>query len=109
MSNFPKTVDKLKTGHLTSDTILCKFVQGDKSQVVFLEYKEDFHLPEHSHTDEFGVVVNGVLELTMDGETKNYYKGDMFYIPNGTIHSAWFKNEFAAMIYFDEPNRFKEI
>lgn len=54
-----------------------------------------------------GVVVEGKMELTIDGKTKICEKGDGYFIPAHAKHSAKFLSEFRAVDFFGEKMRYK--
>ncbi|MHA1332234.1 MAG: cupin domain-containing protein, partial [Candidatus Hodarchaeales archaeon] len=58
------------------------------------------------HSTQFGIVFEGEIELTIDGMTRKYSKGDSYYIPEGAIHSAKFLTDVKVMDFFDEPDRY---
>ena len=46
-------------------------------------------VPEHSHPHEqMGMGLEGVFELTIDGESRLVRQGDSYCIPGGVKHSA---------------------
>jgi len=81
-------------------------VGGTEGLVVFLEIAPGSVLPEHSHCYQWGIVIDGEIELTIDGETGIYTKGDSYVIPEGVPHSALIKDGCVAMDYFSDPNRY---
>jgi len=81
-------------------------VGGTKGLVVFFEIAAGSVLPEHSHCYQWGIVIGGEIELTIDGEAWVYRKGDSYTIPEGMPHSGVIKNGCLAMDYFSDPNRY---
>lgn len=61
---------------------------------------------EHKHGEQWGVVFSGEMELTIDGETKTYKKGDQYFIPAGVLHSAIFKTKTFVMDVFADKDRY---
>jgi len=53
------------------------------------------------------MVVEGEMELTIDGKTKTYHKGDSYFIPEGNLHSATFKTKTWVMDYFADKDRYQ--
>lgn len=56
--------------------------------------------------DNGGIVLEGVIELTMDGVTRSYAKGDRYFIPEGIKHTGKIFAGYADITFFDEPNRY---
>ena len=81
--------------------------QSENHQVVFLEIEPIGKVAEHSHGAQWGVVLDGEMELTIGDITKTYNKGDSYYIPDGVIHSAVFKSRTFAMDFFADKDRYK--
>lgn len=84
-------------------------LQGDDKQVVFFELESVGRIPPHSHCAQWGLVLDGEMELTVGTETKLYHKGDSYFIPAGVVHSA----DFPALTYvidvFDDKARYAAI
>lgn len=53
-----------------------------------MEFKNNVDLPEHSHAAQIGIVLEGKIDLTIDGKQATYEKGDRYYIPEGVLHSG---------------------
>lgn len=81
-------------------------VGGVQGLVVFFEIQPGTVLPDHSHCFQWGFVIDGSIELTIDGETRVYGKGQQYFIPEGVPHSACIPDGALAMDYFADPNRY---
>ena len=58
-------------------------------QILFSNYDAGFALGEHTHdTENLGVVLEGELHFTLNGETKSYGPGDWYRVPAGAPHAA---------------------
>ena len=55
-----------------------------------MQFSEDIELPAHSHESQWGIVLEGRIDLNIGGELKNYLKGDRYFIPAGVEHSGKF-------------------
>jgi mannose-6-phosphate isomerase-like protein (cupin superfamily) len=82
-------------------------LQGIDKQVVFFDIEPDASIPEHSHGEQWGVVVDGEAELVVNGVKKVCRKGDTYYIPAGAVHSVTFRTRLKTIDFFAEPNRYK--
>jgi quercetin dioxygenase-like cupin family protein len=71
-----------------------------------MEFHEDVELPEHSHEAQWGVVLEGRIELVIGGELRTYGRGDRYFIPAGIPHSAKIYAGYADITFFDAPNRY---
>ncbi len=106
-SNFAEPVRKLPEADIPLSGITAYLSQAESHQIIFMEFAEDVDLPEHSHEAQIGYVLNGQIDLTMNGETVSYTRGDNYYIPPGVPHSAKIHAGYADITFFDQPDRYK--
>jgi len=65
-------------------------------------------VPEHSHTyPQWGMVIEGKMNLTINGKTRLIQKGDEYLIPSEAKHSATFQTETRVMDLFSEKTRYR--
>ena len=57
--------------------------QSDNHQILFMQFSEDVELPQHSHAAQVGFVLDGGIDLVIEGNKNTYGKGDRYYIPAG--------------------------
>ncbi|MEM4735041.1 MAG: cupin domain-containing protein [Candidatus Thorarchaeota archaeon] len=81
--------------------------QGDTSQVVFFEIDAGVSIPAHSHCEQFGVIIEGELNLKIGDRVKTYRAGDSYHIPSGVIHSAEFRSFVRVIDFFADPHRYE--
>jgi quercetin dioxygenase-like cupin family protein len=82
-------------------------IQGDKMQIVFIEFSDTIEVPEHAHAEQWEFVVSGRMELRREGTSREHGAGDNFFIPFGVPHSATVQAGYRAIIVFNEPGRYK--
>lgn len=63
-------------------------------------------LPEHAHESQFGIVLEGKIELIIDGIKNTYPKGDRYFIPNSIKHSGKIYAGYADITFFNEKDRY---
>ncbi len=83
-------------------------LQGANTQMVFFDIASTAEVPHHSHCAQWGLVVEGEMELTIGDETRIYRKGDCYFIPEGVSHGASFLTRAYVIDIFDDPSRYKE-
>lgn len=105
--SYPEIITSLPEADIPLPGVLGWIAQGKNFQIVFFDIEPSGNLPPHSHSAQFGVVLEGEMTLTIAGETKRYSKGDTYYIPEGVIHQAKFHTHFRALDFFAEPDRYK--
>ena len=103
---FPKPIRELPEADIPIDGIKAYLSQSDSHQIIFMEFVKDVDLPEHSHAAQIGIVLEGQIDLTIDGMKKAYTKGDRYYIPEGIAHSGKIYAGYADITFFNEPGRY---
>ncbi len=81
--------------------------QGKDRQIVFFEIEAAGEIPLHSHGAQWGIVVEGEMELTIGGETGRYGPGDSYVIPAGVEHGAKFLSRIRVIDVFADADRYK--
>ena len=106
-SIFPKAITRLPLADIPLPGLRAHLLQGDGQQVLFMEFSEAAELPEHSHEAQWGVILEGRIDLTIDGKRHAYSKGDRYFIPAGVKHSARIHAGYADITYFDAADRYE--
>ncbi|MFW9869537.1 MAG: cupin domain-containing protein [Candidatus Thorarchaeota archaeon] len=104
---YPDCIKSLPRAKMPLEGVQAWIAQGVEFQVVFFEIDPIGIVPPHSHSAQYGFVIEGEMLLTIGGETQLYTRGDSYYIPEGVVHSAEFKTFFRAMDFFTEPARYE--
>lgn len=104
---FPEFIDQLPEADIPFEGVKGKLLQGNSQQVVFFEIEPIGQVAEHKHGDQWGVVFEGEMKLTMNGETITCRKGDRYFIPAGVLHSASFVKKTFLMDVFADKDRYK--
>ncbi len=107
MSIFPEPIANLPEADIPINGIKARLSQGDDHQIIFMEFESDVDLPEHSHNAQWGIVLEGRIDLVIDGIKKSYLKGDRYFIPENVVHSGKIFGGYADMTFFDEKYRYK--
>jgi len=63
---------------------------------------------EHCHESQWGIVLEGRIELTVGGVTRTYSKGDRYFIEKDVPHSARSSPGTPISHFFDQPARYRE-
>lgn len=106
-SEFPDFVQNLPEADLPFVGLRGWLLQSGSGQVLFNESDVEISVPEHLHGDQWGVVVDGEIELTVGDQTRTYSRGDTYFIPAGTLHRAQIYPGFRAVDYFADLDRHK--
>lgn len=103
---FPEIIESLPDADIPFRGVRAKLLQAGEHQVVFFDIEPIGEIPPHKHGAQWGVVLEGEMDLTIGGSTRTYRKGDSYFVPAGVTHSAVFKCRFRALDLFDEPDRY---
>lgn len=103
---FPEIIRKLPKADIPIEGLQSFLLQGENQQVVFMAFKNTVEISEHSHEAQWGVVLDGKIELTIDGKKHLMKKGDTYYIPKDVKHSAVISAGYKDVILFDQKNRY---
>jgi len=104
---FPEMIRALPEADIPIDGLKGYILQSDNHQILFMKCDEDAEVPEHSHESHWSVVMEGKINLTIDGVKQSYTKGDRFFIPKGSKHSAKIYAGYTDITVFNEKDRYK--
>jgi quercetin dioxygenase-like cupin family protein len=105
---FPKIISELPRADIPVEGLSSYLFQGKNQQILFMEFAQDTEVPEHSHRAQWGVVLSGEIELTVDGQAFHFRRGDTYFIPANTRHSAKIKAGYKDVTLFDQKDRYNE-
>ncbi|WP_025322687.1 cupin domain-containing protein [Deferrisoma camini] len=104
---FPRIVTELPQVDLPLEGAAGWLLQGPTRQAVFFRLNPGFEIPEHSHGAQWGIVIQGEIELTIAGEARTYRKGDTYEIGAGVPHSARTRDGALVLDLFEDPARYR--
>lgn len=105
---FPKPIVDLPEADIPIKGIKGFLSQGLNHQIIFMEFCEDIDLHEHSHESQWAIVLEGKIDLTIDGTKYTFVKGDRYFIPKNVKHSGKIFAGYADMTFFNQADRYKE-
>jgi len=104
---YPEVITRLPEADIKFEGIRAWILQGERHQLVFFEMKASVRVPEHCHDyDQWGFMVQGKMELTVNGEKRVVESGDEYVIPAQAEHSARFLAKTRVIDFFSEKNRY---
>lgn len=107
-SIFDKPILDLPQADIPLEGVHAYLSQGENHQIIFMQFDKDVELPEHSHEEQTGFVLEGKIELIIEGEKRIYTKGDRYSIPKGAVHSGKIFAGYADVTFFNEKNRYSK-
>ncbi|MBN2426186.1 MAG: cupin domain-containing protein [Calditrichaceae bacterium] len=105
---FPEPITNLPEADIPLDGVTAYLSQSDTHQIIFMQFAKDVDLPEHAHASQVGIVLEGRIELIIDGKKQCFTKGDRYHIPAGVKHSGKIYAGYADITFFNEPDRYSE-
>ena len=81
--------------------------QGERRQVVFVEFDATVEVPEHHHAEQWELAIAGQVEMRVGGQTTVYKAGDSFVIAAGAPHAATVHAVCRALMVFNAPDRYR--
>jgi len=107
-SKFPKPILDLPRADIPIDGLNAYLLQGENNQIVFLEFEKNVDLLEHSHESQWEIILEGMVDVWIDGIKHTYKKGDRFFIPKGVKHSAKIYPGYVSCVFFNQSDRYKK-
>ncbi len=104
---FPSPILHLPPADIPIGGLHAYVAQGDHFQIVFMSFEQDTPVPAHSHAEQWEIVLEGMVDVTIDHETVRYRKGDRMHIAANVVHSAFVHAGYSAVIFFDQPDRYR--
>ena len=81
--------------------------QSASHQTVYFDIQQGMEVPPHSHGAQWGIMVEGMMTLTIAGVPRQINKGDWYFIPAGAVHSATFAVRSQVIDVFEDAGRYK--
>ena len=91
---------------LGDDVVRTNAIRSDAGLMVLFRFLKEVDLPPHSHKGQWGTVIEGWIELTIDGATRRYMPGESYAIPSGVVHGVKAPKGAVAIDIFEEPDRY---
>ena len=105
---YPEIITQLPEADIQFEGIRAWILQSEKHQLVFFEMEPSAQVPEHCHDyAQWGIVIEGRMELTISGEMRICEKGDEYVIPAQAKHNARFLAKSRVIDFFSEKNRYR--
>ncbi|MBY8999586.1 MAG: cupin domain-containing protein [Candidatus Heimdallarchaeota archaeon] len=103
---FPEAIRKLPEADISIPGITAYLSQDKNHQIIFMHFSQDAEVSAHAHLAQWGIVLEGKLEIIVEGKEYTYTKGDRFYVLEGETHSAKIYAGYASMEFFEDKDRY---
>ena len=104
---YPDFIKALPQADLPLEGVYGYILGAPQAQAVFFEMPAGLEVPPHAHGDQWGVVLAGELEFTVEGQTSHYKSGDSYFVPAGALHGGKALSHARILEVFADPNRWK--
>jgi len=104
---FPEFVKNLPEADLPVQGIRGWLLNSENGQVLFLKTEQTTDIPMHQHGDQWGIVIEGSIALTIAEKTETYNQGESYFIPAGTMHGAVLHEDCRVLDYFADKERYR--
>ena len=105
---YTKVITDFPEADMRFEGIKAWILQGETHQLVFFLMEANAMVPEHSHDyPQWGMVIEGEMELTIEGKTRNCKKGDEYVIPARAKHKAHLLAKARVIDLFSERTRYR--
>ncbi len=105
---YATVITDLPEANVPFEGIKAWILQEENHQLAFMQTEAKARIPEHSHDyAEWGMIIEGEIELTVEGKRRNCKKGDEFLIPARTEHKLVFLVKSRAVFLFSERTRYR--
>lgn len=106
--SFPNVITNLPEADIPFEGIKAWTLQGETHQLVFYQMEANARIPEHSHEyAEWAMVIEGEMELTIEGKTRNVKKGDEFLTSARAKHKWTSLTKTRVIALFSERTRYR--
>lgn len=105
--DYAEFIKALPQPDIPFEGVEAHLLAAPQAQAVFFSLPAGASVPPHSHCAQWGIVVDGELELTIGGVTQTLRRGDTYHIADGEEHSARVITRCLAIDVFDDPNRYQ--
>lgn len=83
-----------------------KTAYGERLMMSFVHLQPNSLVPAHSHPHEqMGMVIKGMFELIIDGESRIVKEGEVYLVPSNVKHSARGLDQAAIALDIFNPPR----
>lgn len=104
---FPDIITNLPEADIPIEGLRAHLLQSKDQQVVFMSFEKDAEIAEHSHEAQWGVILDGEIELTIGGKKHKFTRGDTYFIPRDVKHSAKIRKGYKDLTLFNQKDRYR--
>jgi quercetin dioxygenase-like cupin family protein len=104
---FPEFVTNLPEADIPFPGVRGRISQAPNHQIIFMDIEPIGAVAPHRHGEQWGIVVEGEMELTIGGQTRRYLQGDSYHIAANVEHAATFLTRVRVIDVFADVSRYR--
>lgn len=104
---FPEFVTNLPEADIPFPGVRGMISQAPNHQIIFMDIDPIGRVAPHRHGEQWGIVVEGEMELTIGGLMGRYRAGDSYHIPANVEHAATFLTRVRVIDVFADADRYR--
>lgn len=104
---YASFIEALPQADLPLQGVRGQILAAPQAQMVMFSLPAGTRVPPHSHAAQWGIVVEGELDFTIEGVTHRRTRGDSYHVPDGAVHSAVMISDCRLIEVFADPDRYR--
>ncbi len=104
---FPDFIANLPEADIPFPGVRGRISQAPNHQIIFMEIDAIGEVAPHRHGEQWGIVVEGEMRLSIGGHTQIYRAGDSYHIPANVEHAATFLTRVRVIDVFADVSRYR--
>lgn len=92
--------------HELAPGVRLRTMWGEKIMLSVVDLKPEAVVPAHTHPHEqMGIVLEGVIHMTIGEERRTLRKGDVYLVPSNAVHQVTVGDQKARVVDLFSPPR----
>lgn len=104
---FPEFITNLPEADIPFPGVRGRISQAPDHQIIFMDIEPVGAVAPHRHGEQWGIVVEGEMQLTIGETTRTYRAGDSYHIPANVEHAATFLTRVRVIDVFADAHRYR--
>lgn len=99
-AGWPTFVESWPETRMEFDGLRGWALKHERGFAIFMAADRDVRIPMHHHGAQWGIVLQGEMELTVADQTRVYRRGEAHFIPEGVDHEALLRAGWRGLYLF---------
>lgn len=102
-SIWPSFVNRWPKAPMEIEGLSGRILKGEQGWIIFMAADHDVSVPAHRHGAQWGLTLDGRMELIIGDQTRNFERGETHFIPAGVEHAAVLYGGWRGLYVFERP------